>query len=83
MRKIVVNDISKPYENPFIRSPRLNPIRKYDADVVEDGRTKEKLTGVIFANQKPSEQIKHHALLRGHGDIPIEGKGVSRMEKLK
>lgn len=72
MSKFIKAFVSKPYRNPLILSKNLNPVRSYVAVVIVDGRIGERLTGVIFHNQTAKGQIQHHALVRGHGQLPVK-----------
>jgi hypothetical protein len=73
-RRIVIRKVSKPFHNPFIRAEGLNPVRTYEADVMEGKQKKEHLTGVAFANQSVVRQVSHHAMVRGHGQLPVRGR---------
>ena len=63
-----------PYRNPLMTGnadKKLNPVTEYKAIVVKDGKVVETLTGVAFADQPVRERVQHHAMLHGHGKIPV------------
>ena len=66
--------VSPPQRNPYMTEEadrKLNPVRIYRATIFDWQGVPHVLTGTVFGNQTVEERVRHHALMRGLGDVKV------------